>query len=160
MHDKVEFEIARPNATFLLKDELCEYQELLSVSEFEEWFERLNELTEKLIEGRSKGSIKKALGKLDRVDSIILKYNEKLSHPIAQIERIKTIMDFMTRNGSRPFCILARHGFIAESLIRSIVYKKIITQKRISEFKESISTVADMFSRDTDLLLSEKNGLE
>ena len=54
--------------------------------------------------------------------------------------------------GTTPFAILARHGFIAQSLIRSLVSKKIITADESGKFF-TLKTVAGEFIDDADKIL-------
>jgi hypothetical protein len=51
---------------------------------------------------------------------------------------------------------LARHGFIAESLLRSAVKKEVITEDRLKEFRRSIVTVAGEMSHDFNLVLTKE----
>lgn len=59
--------------------------------------------------------------------------------------RISYIQDLISECvilGTLPFSILARHGFIAESLLRSFIEMEAVSFERAEEIKQSIQTVA------------------
>ena len=52
-----------------------------------------------------------------------------------------------------PFAILARHGFIAQSLARSLISKDIISTHEFNSFFSSIRTIAGELIEDADKIL-------
>ena len=50
-----------------------------------------------------------------------------------------------------PFSVLARHGFIAKSLLDSIVSLGILTVEDVERFQKTIPTVATEFIRDLNM---------
>ena len=55
-----------------------------------------------------------------------------------------------------PFSILARHGFIAKSLLQSLVNIGIISERDFYNFLSSIKTVAGELIDDADKFLQKK----
>ena len=62
------------------------------------------------------------------------------------------VINFTINFGIIPFSILARHAFIAENLLRSLVRLDIITNNDVENFKFNLETVTSKFIVDCDLL--------
>lgn len=58
---------------------------------------------------------------------------------------ISATLDDCISYGTLPFSILARHGFIAESLLCSLVRINALNQTRVKQFKNSFSTALGRF---------------
>ena len=61
-------------------------------------------------------------------------------------------MDFTINYGIIPFSILARHAFIAENLLRSLVRLNILNNYDVENFKFNLETITSKFISDCDLL--------
>ena len=69
---------------------------------------------------------------------------------------IEKLILFTKNFGVIPFSILARHAFIAENLLRSLIRLKIITNQDVDNFKSSFETVTSKFINDCELLSKNK----
>ncbi|MEZ5021704.1 MAG: PEP-utilizing enzyme [Chitinophagales bacterium] len=79
---------------------------------------------------------------------------EKNSFSIS--DKINTLIGECIEYGTIPFSILARHGFIAEGLLRSAVNNGVLDEERLKEFRRSIITVAGAMSDDFSQVLSSE----
>ena len=61
-------------------------------------------------------------------------------------------MKFTTEYGTVPFSILARHAFVAENLLRSLVRLGALNFKDTDKFKTSFDTITSKFIYDLELL--------
>jgi len=145
-HDKIEFEIAITSYSFDFKKKLnLLVGEVLSENEKESFRLAHLEQTIKLITGRSAGSIKKALDKIDQLANYI-EESKKRNTGISEI--IDKCLEF----GTLQFAILARHGFIAITILNSIKNIDIINGKELDHIKSDIHTISSDFLEDLSLL--------
>ena len=70
------------------------------------------------------------------------------------------LLDDCIENGTIPFSILARHAFIAKSLMRSLVVRKVLTENELNDFQNSIKTVASDFLHKLEKLSYDKSSFE
>ena len=137
LHDKIEFEIAIPNYLFDFKSHLKYlYENLLNEKEIDEaeiiYRNHLREITNK----NSEGSIQYAEKKI----SLLKKYQE--NYKDHSFKNLNKLIDHCINFGTIPFSILARHGFIANSLMRSLIRLEILSENDVENFYRSIKTVA------------------
>ena len=150
LHDKVEFKIIIGEYSFDFYDRVKKtIPNILTNKELLIFKNKCFNLTKNLILGKV-ASIDEQLEKIKilevKRDSLNLKKNYNLNIITSLLEDCKYL-------GTTPFAILARHGFIAQSLIRSLVSKKIITADESENFFSSIKTVAGEFIDDADKIL-------
>ena len=150
LHDKVEFEIIIGEYSFDFLDRVKKtIPNILTNKELLTFRNKCFNLTKSLILGKV-ASIDEQLKKIKileaKRDSLNLKKNYNLNIITSLLEDCKYL-------GTTPFAILARHGFIAQSLIRSLVSKKIISVDEFDKFFSSIKTVAGEFIDDADKIL-------
>ncbi len=128
LHDKVEFEVAVTCMTFDFEEHAKRLSFLgLSSSEIEELKSHLIDLTDQLILQKRAPTAEQldALEVLDqRRKSILLLQDNKSTIPV----KVRQVLDDCVRYGTLPFSILARNGFIALSLLRSLRNKCILNQ--------------------------------
>lgn len=131
-HDKVEFEIAITCYSFnfdekietLIGDSLTAEEKLI--------FKKVHQQhTIKLIKGENEGSIANSLDKIEKLQ---------------QKQKIKTSLFAMLEDciqlGTIPFSILARHGFIAKTILLSLKELNIFTYDEVNQLLGDINTVA------------------
>ena len=70
-----------------------------------------------------------------------------LGNPLP-LSAIASLLEECRKYGTLPFSILARHGFIAESLLRTAARRGAITPERVRDFKLSITTISGELSRE------------
>lgn len=148
-HDKIEFEVVHTIADLDFKQSFAErYPNLLSATEFAEYALRLRDLTRNAL--RPQGTLSKALNRVSELRS-----KQELQR--TQVDdynvfdsglRLKQLLEECIRLGTIPFAVIARHGFIAESLLRSAVRQGAISQERVEEFKRSIRTISGELTKD------------
>lgn len=158
LHDKIEFEVVTTAMTFDF-DDLAERQfpGVLTASEYKTYKSALFNLTNDLLcEGKASIS-----GELANIESLIkrrndwAKKNQKLN-----ITVVASLLEDCIKLGTIPFSILARHAFIATSLLKSLVSVGVIGSGDADEFKKSIKTVASEFVGDINDFSGGKIGLE
>ena len=88
-------------------------------------------------ENNNKGSINLNLNKIKKLNENYEYYKKE--------KNIKKIIRFTINYGIIPFSILARHAFVAENLLRSLVRLKIIDNKDLENFKSGVETVTSKF---------------
>jgi len=151
-HDKVEFEILFTCLDFLF-DERSErlLKNGFNKDEISILKKHLLELTNKIISGE-----------IEPIDKIINLFDERESRSKEILNcykktndltlSVKQLLDDCITYGTIPFSVLARYAFIANSLLRSLVEKKVLKQKRLDDFLNSIDSVATELVDDLDKL--------
>lgn len=142
LHDKVEFEVAVTCMTFDFDLHAARLRQIgLSPEEIEELREELLALTEDLILQRRApfATQIEALNILEQRRERLLSFdgNNKMNLP----NKVLHLLDDCKRYGTLPFSILARNGFIALSILRSIYYRGVITRDEYEQCQQ-IPTVA------------------
>ena len=152
LHDKVEFGVAQTCVDFNFKEDFEErYADILTDSEFEEYSSNLLALTQELLRLDSQGSLLQSMTDIDTLHSIqksrVIHWSHLHgSHDI--LTTIRTLLLECRSLGTKPFSILARHGFIAESLLQSAVRKGALGTDRLKAFKRSVHTITSEFAHD------------
>jgi len=138
-HDKVEFDIAVTAFAFDIDSRVDELiGQALSPDEKVIFKKYLRRLTKKLIDGYGEGSIGEALGKIQ-----ILKSNNGVRNITnLTLENLNTFVSEVIEYGTLPFAILARHAFIASTILASLTREKLGTATEIQNFQSSVITVA------------------
>ncbi len=153
LHDKVEFEVIFTVCDFEFENDFKNrYPNLLSDTEFKEYHLKLKKLTFQIINGDTLDNA------LSDINILLKKQTQKkdtLNNSFDISDKISTLLTECSDFGTLPFSILARHGFIAESIIQSILKKGLLTKDRIDEFKKSIRTISGEMSLD---YISVNNG--
>ena len=70
------------------------------------------------------------------------------SSSYAPLEKLSVLLDECRSFGTHPFSIIARHAFIAETILRSAVACEALSQSRLDEFKCSLHTITSDFTND------------
>lgn len=145
LHDKIEFDIAINCFIFDFEkriNELC--PNLLTKKETLILREEYYQIFNKNLNDENSGSIAANLKK-------IKKLNENYKY-FKKEKDIKKIIQSTIKYGIIPFSILARHAFIAENMLRSLVRLKIIDHNDVDNFKFNLETVTSKFIYDCNLL--------
>jgi phosphohistidine swiveling domain-containing protein len=150
LHDKIEFDVVFTALDFSFEDEFAQrYSDVLKNNEFESFKLGLKKITLSAILG---SSLQDALNNIHLLSG---KQKIKIVHKessFALADSISTLLDECSELGTLPFSILARHGFIAESLLRSAVKNNVLTEERLNLFRRSIMTVSGEMSADYSLV--------
>jgi hypothetical protein len=104
----------------------------------------LRHLTNRIIEpnvGLYKGDITK-------VHSLDVRRDKILASDLSPLGKIYWLLEDCKRYGTLPFAGLARAGFIAVQMLRSLVAREILSQAECDQFLSSINTVAKRLAAD------------
>ena len=158
LHDKIEFDVVQTAFDFSFDDTFSErYPNLLTNEEYKSYKDSLKKITIDAIKLEENSSLKNALRDIKFLKEIQIEYNKDIDlNSFSIADQINNLVNECIKYGTLPFSILARHGFIAESLLRSAVKKEVITEDRLKEFRRSIVTVAGEMSHDFNLVLTKE----
>ncbi|WP_320007702.1 PEP-utilizing enzyme [Maridesulfovibrio sp.] len=154
-HDKIEFEVASTIYDPCFEEDFkSRYPGILAEDDFTDYKNRLRELTNRnLMPG---GSLDKAYERIDHLVSLQTEYCslENCDSVFEILATVKQLLEDCSEFGTLPFSIIARHGFIAEAFLRSIIRKRGLTCERVNDFKRSVETVSGEMSRDYRMVCS------
>jgi hypothetical protein len=145
LHDKVEFEIVFSCYTLDLPERLGRLGEVgFSLAERDTIAASLRGLTNRIVhpqEGLWRGDA----AKLDVLSS---RREELLASNADPLERIYWLLEDAKRYGTLPFAGLARAGFIAVQMLKSLVAVGVFSNGDYDAFIGSLSTVSGQLARD------------
>jgi phosphoenolpyruvate synthase/pyruvate phosphate dikinase len=156
LHDKVEFGIATTVHDFQFDKFMEEhYGGLLDRNAYQTYKGQMLSLTASLISTAENSSFTSALQKINQLEKLQENNFNQVTNEVAKdkgavtlAEEIKQLLKKATEWGTIPFSILARHGFIAESLLRSAVSAGAITAERVEVFRASTHSVMGALTQD------------
>ena len=157
LHDKIEFEVVLTAYDFDFEKNFTErYPELLSREEFLQYRGLLKNITNNALDNNHNNSLNVAIQEIEKLKklqnkSIVL---EKNSFSIA--DNINTLINECIDFGTLPFSIIARHGFIAENFLRSLINNNAISNERITKFKTSFHTISGEMTNDFEKVLGSE----
>ena len=155
LHDKIEFEVAITIYSFDIDEKLKSLVgEELSVEEKKTYKECIRAHSVELIEGKNDGSIYNAMERIDFLSNKQKTYQELIES--TNLEHLPKLIEDCINYGTIPFSILARHGFIAKTLLGSIEKNKILTKQEVSNLENSIETIAGELVNDLDKCANSK----
>jgi glutamine kinase len=149
LHDKVEFEIVFSCYTLDLPERLQRLGEVgFSKDDRIEIADSLRRLTSRIVHPRD------GLWQSDAAKIITLnkRREELLASGADLLERIYWLLEDAKRYGTLPFAGLARAGFIAVQMLKSLVAVGVFSQSDYDAFLRSISTVNGQLARDRSTL--------
>ena len=151
LHDKIEFEVVTTCTDFnFIENHSNELKEWLGEEGFNIYHQKLHSLTLKLIHGACRKKFSKEKDLINQVST----YKEKITNlqvsknPNELINAILDTLYLCRSKGTFTFSLLARHGFIAESFLRSIEDYGSISSTRINSFRQSIEGVTSELIND------------
>ena len=148
-HDKVEFEIIYSCYYFGLENRLLKLKEFgFDDSELNNIKLLLLNLTNNIIDIKD-GLYKKDLQKVTLLKD---KFDDVVNSDLSLIDKIYWLIKDVKRYGTLPFAGVARAGFIAVQILKSLVDEKIITKKDYDTFLNSLNTVSKQLSTDINNL--------
>ena len=153
MHDKIEFEIC---FTCLDFDFEFQSQRLLdnrfSLEEVAELKQSLLVLTDRIVNGKVE-PIEKLMGEIVFLEKRRLAVMEEPYDCEGIPLLISQLLDDCVQYGTIPFSILARYGFIAYSLLRSLVSRAVLSPEEEEAFLQTIDSVATDMANDMNYVL-------
>lgn len=145
LHDKVEFEIVFSCYTLDLPQRLERLAEAgFSKHEKEAIAHSLRKLTNRIVhpkDGLWRGDAAK-------IDMLNARREELLGSSADPLERIYWLLEDAKRYGTLPFAGLARAGFVAVQMLKSLVAVGVFSQADYDAFIGSVSTVSGQLARD------------
>ena len=152
LHDKVEFEIVFSCYTLDLPERLKELEaDGFTKDECNAIAECLRRLTNKVIHP-SEGLWRMDTAKLKELGP---RRQQLLSSNVDTLEKIYWLIEDCKRYGVLPFAGLARAGFIAVQILRSLVNVEVLTAVDYNLFMAGVTTVSSQMARDKKLLSRE-----
>lgn len=148
-HDKVEFDIVFSCYTFDLPKRIRVLEEYgFSRQEIDEIVNSLRNLTKRITNNES------GLWKTDAAKLAILEERRKIIEEsnLDRISKIFWLLEDCKRYGTLPFAGLARAGFIAVQLLKSMVNEGIITHEENEAFMNDLHTVGSQMRNDYNLM--------
>ncbi|KPA14643.1 Pyruvate phosphate dikinase, PEP/pyruvate-binding domain protein [Candidatus Magnetomorum sp. HK-1] len=158
-HDKVEFEIVQTVYDLNFEEEFNKrYENILSKKEQNLYKDALLKLTNSVLDLGEQSTLLLSLNKVENLDLLQKKrtfcWSKKDSSEI--LDEVSKLITECKEFGTLPFSIIARHAFIAESILRSIIIKGAITDDRVENFKRSLNTVSSDFVSDAIAVFEKK----
>jgi phosphohistidine swiveling domain-containing protein len=143
LHDKIEFEVAITACTLDFDDRVQALRSVLNVTQLDHYKQLLSELTTNILTGRtgSPGDQQERIASLDAGRLQLLENVDDNN----KLQVTSDLLRECSLNGTRPFAIMARRGFVAEDLLRSMQARGILTADRVTSFRASVSTVLTEF---------------
>ena len=150
LHDKIEFEIAITALAFNF-DESIQKQipNVLTVEENKSFKQSLFILTNNLLTGKV-ASIDGELRKIEQLEKqrkCLLRDN-----CFPELTTVSVLLENCLWLGTIPFSILARHAFIAQSFLQSLIDRGVMDETEAFAFQSSIMTVVGDMATDIENL--------
>ena len=147
-HDKVEFEVAQTIIDFNFdRDHARRYTGVLCPTACDEYRDKLAQLTRKNLNLQPDASLPQALMQIGRLEKLQSLRRDQLRERPA-LSLLPVLLDECRQLGTLPFSIIARHAFIAETLLRSAIVREALDPGRLDEFKQSLHTITTDFTQD------------
>ncbi len=150
LHDKVEFEVATTCYSFDFRDLVASmFPDVLSPQELDIYETHLRNQTNRHVGG----DLASIDSQFEAIEGLASRFKALMgqSHE-ASLELLSSLLEDAIEHGTLPFSILARHGFIATSLFKSLVAVGIFSKDDIADFQRSVPTVASEFVNDMSAL--------
>jgi len=137
LHDKIEFEVAITTFSFDIYDKLDRLVgDALSADERHSFRDALRRLTLPLLLDEGEGAITAVLA---RVETLAAK---RLPAKDSGLCALLPMIEECSRLGTEPFAVLARHGFIARTVLLSLLARGALSADDVSRFQAGVRTVA------------------
>jgi hypothetical protein len=159
LHDKVEFDVAQTVLDFSFDENFSlRYDNVLDNKDRHVFKSLLRKLTNDALDISKKGSLTTALSDINNLN---LRQNDDYllfdtDSPTALVAHIQRLVEDCLQLGTIPFSIIARHGFIAETLLRSAISRGAINPERVAIFKLSFHTIMGDLAKDTQSVCQGK----
>ncbi|MEY4107241.1 MAG: hypothetical protein RL181_1583 [Bacteroidota bacterium] len=156
LHDKVEFEIVQSSLDFSF-DQRFEEKTLgrFTAAERQVIRDTLGALTRRVLLSQGEGSLPWALSLLEALRG--RQMARPLSPPVHQRlsdweASVRELTEEGVALGAIPFAVVARHAFIAEAFLRSILDRGALCEPRVACLRASIQTIASDLARHLERL--------
>lgn len=156
LHDKIEFDVATTCYRFDMDSHFdATISDLLTAEERRVLSAEFLKQTRSCLLGAEEGTIDFAYSKLAKLPEI------RLDALDTDMRQLRFVLESCERFGTIPFAILARHGFIAVSMLKSLRSLGILSEQDEGRFLQSVETVATDFVDDMSAVQKgDKTSLE
>ena len=138
-HDKIEFQVAQTVLDFSFEqDYQRRYEGTLSHRSFVAYSEQVRSLTNCNVSLGTSASLAEALRKVRKLEQAQSCRESTIRPSLSFAFRLLRECRLL---GTLPFAIVARHAFIAESILRSAMRRSALSRERLDQFRRSWSTV-------------------
>lgn len=144
-HDKVEFEVATTCYSFDINNRIDKLCAVLSKTERLQLAEAYRKQLNDLIAPNHPANIRNLITHQTQLD-------EEFSKELMSADSISQILETCGEVGTLNFAMMARHGFIAKTLLSSLVDTGVLKQTDLYSLESSVQTVATDFVKDSELL--------
>lgn len=149
LHDKIEFEIVYSCFTLDLPDRIQVLKNYdFKQEEIESILSSLRSLTNSIVDPQKGLWIKDS----ERIVELGKRRERILTSDLDTIDRVYWLIEDVKRYGTLPFAGLARVGFIAVQILRSLVNIGVFSEEDSDNFLSSINTVAKQMNKDKKIL--------
>ena len=146
LHDKVEFEIVLSCYSFDLPERLARLPAgLFSATDRDVLAASLRRLTNRIIDNDDNGLWRQDVG---RIEELTRRRAAVMGADMDTVSRIYWLLEDCKRYGTLPFAGLARAGFIATQMLRSLVSVGVITDEELGRFMAGLESVTATMGRD------------
>ena len=153
LHDKIEFDVVFSCYTLDLPEKILQLENFgFSKDDCNEIVDSLRHLTNSIIEDRG-GLWKKDVAKIEELK--IRQANIQNSE-LSNVEKIFWLVEDCKRYGTLPFAGLARAGFIAIEILKSLESINIISSEEYQSFLSNVKTVSSDMTNDLKALNKDK----
>lgn len=136
LHDKVEFDVTITCFSFDIDERINRLATKLNQSERDHYRQALLDLTAALLKGDGMGSIPHALRRVHELAAL------NFPTPGGGLSDLFRMVEHCSVLGTVPFAILARHAFIAKTLLVSLINRDVLSSDDVDRFQASVPTVA------------------
>lgn len=155
-HDKVEFDIILSCYTFVLEKQLSKLKKYdFSAEECDQLKNELRNLTNHIINTKDGLWITDT----EKTETLIHRHKQIMDSELDKISKIYWLLEDCNRYGTLPFAGLARAGFIAVQLLKSLVEVGVLSAEEYDCFMAEINTVSSQMAKDS-IELSQEMFLE
>ncbi len=157
LHDKVEFDVAITALSFDFEERMAaQCPGALDADETAAFRGALSKLTGALL----RGEVAPMAGELAKIQQLADLRQSLARQGSTDLAGVASLLEDCITLGTIPFSILARHAFIAQSLLRSLVARNILSVAQADNLMASVRTVAGELADDCRDLVAGKLGRE
>ncbi len=147
LHDKVEFEVMPTGLDFRSAEFLeTTYGDALDATDRRAVLDAYRGLMNRVVGSGDAETLRLAEGQISGLAARQAQrppvYESLAVSSLQRLAAARRLIEEVRRCGTPAFSVLARHGFLAEALLRSIVDRGALAPDRLAAFKRSIRTVA------------------
>lgn len=151
LHDKVEFEVMPTGIDFRTERFLeTEYGDVLGADDRRSILAAYRDLMNRVVADGTAPTLQDAERRIAQLAARQQARGPVLDlpavSPLQSLARARRTVEEARHLGTPAFSILARHAFLAEALLRSLVERGALTEQRFAAFKTSVKTVAGDFT--------------